>query len=39
MKMYVCNNSACGHVEYNTNAASTSKVCPKCGCSMIRKDN
>lgn len=35
---YICNNSACGHVEHTTHAPSTSKPCPKCSSSMIRED-
>jgi predicted RNA-binding Zn-ribbon protein involved in translation (DUF1610 family) len=37
--IYVCTSSSCGKTEIVTFAPSSSKKCPECGCSMIRKDN
>ena len=34
---YVCQNTSCGHIEFTTNGASTTRRCPKCGAAMFRK--
>ncbi len=39
MKLYICANSACGHVEHTTHAPSSTMVCPKCKGTMVRKDD
>lgn len=37
--IYVCTKTTCGHTEQVTFAPSSTKKCPDCGGTMIRREN